>query len=420
MRDGWSLRSNLPVVPVGDSTSLPPNEGLSVLRRSGLHRTIISLLMVGLLASITALPALATPAPPQVRDFGPEIDRYASYEGQTRCIGTEQPGVRYFRAMLQRTYGANGGGILRGCGRGGRSEHKEGRAYDWMINAHNSRQRAIADGFLAWLLATDEHGNQHAMARRFGIMYIIWNGRSWSAWRAGSGWRRYTGSNPHTDHVHFSFSWDGARQRTSYWTAPHYAPEPPGPFSDVALTHHFVDEITWSADHDIVTGRNDGSFAPGDPVTRAQAVALLHRLLDAPRSSHDHGFGDVGDGAYYAPALRWMAEQGIVSGVREGVFAPDDPVTRGQFAAMLFAVAGRPGGDPSPPFADVTPSQHYYHAVAWLVARGITQGVTPTEFGGSERISRAQAVVFLHRLTHTELAWQNAEVVPSLASTSTS
>jgi hypothetical protein len=70
-----------------------------------------------------------------------------------------------------------------------------------------------------WLLATDSHGNPHAMIRRFGIMYMIWNKQIWKAYQPSKGWQAYTGSNPHTDHTHFSFSWDGADRQTSFWTS---------------------------------------------------------------------------------------------------------------------------------------------------------------------------------------------------------
>jgi hypothetical protein len=56
------------------------------------------------------------------------------------------------------------------------------------------------------------------MARRLGIMYIIWDHRIWTAQSGTEGWRRYTGRNQHVDHVHFSFGWPGARADTSFWT----------------------------------------------------------------------------------------------------------------------------------------------------------------------------------------------------------
>jgi hypothetical protein len=55
------------------------------------------------------------------------------------------------------------------------------------------------------------------MARRLGVMYIIYNRRIWASYRAEEGWRPYVGASPHTDHIHFSFSWAGARKQTSYW-----------------------------------------------------------------------------------------------------------------------------------------------------------------------------------------------------------
>src|SRR5204863_7951042 len=59
-------------------------------------------------------------------------------------------------------------------------------------------------------------GNQYAMARRLGIMYIIWNHQFWALYNVRLGWQSYSGDNPHTDHVHFSFYWAGALQQTTY------------------------------------------------------------------------------------------------------------------------------------------------------------------------------------------------------------
>ena len=108
-------------------------------------------------------------------------------------------------------------GIVRACDVGGRSEHKEGRAWDWGVNASSSRDVAAVRDLFAWLFATDRYGNKHAMLRRLGIQYIIWNRQIWSSYNVSAGWRAYTGASPHTDHVHLSFSWPGANKITSYW-----------------------------------------------------------------------------------------------------------------------------------------------------------------------------------------------------------
>lgn len=175
---------------------------------------VVLTLVVGLVAAM-GIPVFALPSS---GDYPAQIDDYASWEDQGgECTDTEQPGTQDFRALLQEEYGANGGGITRACS-GGTSEHDQGRAYDWMLDADDPADREKADEVLDWLLATDQHGNAHAMARRFGLMYIIWNEQVWKAYQPDEGWQPYTGYSPHTDHIHFSFSWDGAKQRTTYWT----------------------------------------------------------------------------------------------------------------------------------------------------------------------------------------------------------
>jgi hypothetical protein len=189
----------------------------------------LSLLVAGaaVLAPV-AIPAIAnTPATPK---FGPIIEDYADYNGQKRCKPKAKPGVLAFQQVLQTTYpDSTWFGISRACNIGGTSEHKEGRAIDWSRDATNPYQRKTVSELLEWMFATDEYGNEHAMVRRLGIMYIIWNRRIWSTW--DQGWDIYciqkkhkckdpdskSALHPHTDHVHVSFGWDGARMETSFW-----------------------------------------------------------------------------------------------------------------------------------------------------------------------------------------------------------
>ncbi|MEV0218683.1 hypothetical protein [Streptomyces sp. NPDC050704] len=155
--------------------------------------------------------------PPTAPDFGPRIDPYALYEGQRGCDPAAKPGVLAFRDLVLAAYPSTRSlGIGRERGRPGASEHKEGRAWDWGVDARS--QGHIAADLIDWLLATDRHGNRHAPARRLGIMYVIWNHRIWHANRADTGWTPYTGESPHTDHMHFSFGWAGARKETTWWT----------------------------------------------------------------------------------------------------------------------------------------------------------------------------------------------------------
>lgn len=149
--------------------------------------------------------------------MGPEIEDYARYEGQKTCDPSPKAGTVKLRNLLLAHYPATTSfGIDRACDVGGRSEHKEGRAFDWGANINNAAQRAAAEDFLERLFATDKYGNKDAMARRLGVMYVIRNKKIWHAHSAE--WQPYEGTSPHTDHVHISLSWAGARAQTSFWS----------------------------------------------------------------------------------------------------------------------------------------------------------------------------------------------------------
>jgi hypothetical protein len=150
---------------------------------------------------------------------GPEIEGYARYDAQSTCDPSAKPGAIALRDLLLGRYANTSSlGIGRSCDTEGVSEHEEGRAFDWGANVGNAAQRAAVDDFLGALFATDSYGHPHALARRMGIMYVIWNHQIWGAYQASAGWRPYDGSNPHTDHVHISLSWAGARAETSFWS----------------------------------------------------------------------------------------------------------------------------------------------------------------------------------------------------------
>ena len=168
---------------------------------------------------VVGLPSAAYAAPTAPATYTAAIESYAAYSPQTTCSPTAKPGVVAWRDQLLRTYSwTRSMGIVRACDAGGRSEHKEGRAFDWGVSAYSTRDVTAVNDLFRWLFATDRYGNRHAMARRLGIQYVIWNRRIWGSYAASDGWRAYTGASPHTDHVHFSFSWRGANKLTSYWT----------------------------------------------------------------------------------------------------------------------------------------------------------------------------------------------------------
>ncbi|NUO33721.1 MAG: peptidoglycan-binding protein [Dermatophilaceae bacterium] len=175
------------------------------------------LALPALTVPMAATPAAAVQAPPS-RPLPSGLDVYVPYQGQTVCDPVARPGVLAFARLMTSHYGMGSTALIgRTCG-SGPSEHYDGRAWDWMLNVDNPAQEAVAQSVLDWLTAPDANGVQGAMARRFGIMYIIHNRKMWRAYATERGWAPYSGVSPHTDHIHFSFNYDGAAGRTSWWT----------------------------------------------------------------------------------------------------------------------------------------------------------------------------------------------------------
>ena len=173
----------------------------------------------------------ASPPPPRTPAGLPAaIEPLAPYVGQVACDPTSRPGTVRLANLLAstyRSYAATSWASTYACGTdGNQSEHYDGRAIDWMVSVRSPKQLAAAKAALQWLLATDAAGNRFAMARRLGVMYLIYDNRMWGSWDGR--WHDYNGCSAtksraydnacHRTHVHISLSWNGAMGTTSFWT----------------------------------------------------------------------------------------------------------------------------------------------------------------------------------------------------------
>lgn len=165
----------------------------------------------GVLLALLPRMRAASAAPAHDHDLGP-LPNYAPADPQSTCSPSPKPGTTALMDYVVATYGGRSGGIFRSCDRGGPSEHKEGRAWDWFPPNKAAGDRLVAD-----FLARDAQGRPHATARRWGLQYFIWWRKLWSSSKArrdgdvdGSGWKPYTRTGSvtarHEDHIHFSQS----------------------------------------------------------------------------------------------------------------------------------------------------------------------------------------------------------------------
>ncbi len=184
-------------------------------------RLRISLLLAPVLVLALGL-GLAAPAAAGIED-------YASYDVPRTCHPKPRPGTLVLGHWVARNYGGGYVGYARSCSRkdGPTSEHQTGRAFDWSLDATSARDRHTAERLMERLFATDRRGNEDALARRMGVMYLIWDDQMFPAWNgfepepylssSCKTRRKCSRTLRHRDHVHVSLSRQGARGVTSWY-----------------------------------------------------------------------------------------------------------------------------------------------------------------------------------------------------------
>ena len=135
--------------------------------------------------------------------------------------------------------------------------------------------------------------------------------------------------------------------------------------------------ICFVIENGLMVGTTSTTFAPKDTLTRAMLVTVLYRMAGSPAVNAPSGFADVDDGQWYSDAIAWAAANGIVNGVGGNKFAPSEPVTREQLAAIFFryAKAEAPEADVLSGYPDAEAISTYARdAMAWAVSTGLVTG----------------------------------------------
>lgn len=162
------------------------------------------------------------------QQYSTPVEDYSAYQPAKKCRDSVRPGTRVLSKWIDRKFrGGDAVPSLRSCKTGGTSEHKEGRAIDWMMDAAKKKQRAEVRRFLGRLFAEDADGNAHARARRMGVMYVIWNDHMYAAYdrfekrdylsSSCSSKKKCSKTLRHRDHVHISLNRPGGRGDTSWY-----------------------------------------------------------------------------------------------------------------------------------------------------------------------------------------------------------
>ena len=180
-------------------------------------------------------------------------------------------------------------------------------------------------------------------------------------------------------------------------------------FDDVYTADWYAGDVRYVYLCGIMSGTGDGKFSPDGVTTRGQIVAMLHRLDGSPAAGAASGFSDVSASSYYAGAVAWASENSIAAGYGDGIFGPEDPISRAQLAAILYRFASYRGLDTSDEadlssFQDRGEIASYAEApLAWANAVRLISGVGEGKLSPNGAAVRAQAAAILHRFAEGQL-----------------
>ena len=178
------------------------------------------------------------------------------------------------------------------------------------------------------------------------------------------------------------------------------------PFADVGEGAWYYEAVRFVQEQGLMNGYSDGRFAPEDTLSRSQLAQILFNKEGRPVVNYLLQYGDVSTDTWYTEAVRWAASQGIVSGYGDGTFGPDDPITREQLAVMLWRYSGSPAaGSKELDFNDTDEIGGYaLEALRWAVENGILNGDGSGGLGPQGQATRAQVAQMLKNFIENQEA----------------
>ena len=178
-------------------------------------------------------------------------------------------------------------------------------------------------------------------------------------------------------------------------------------FSDVKTDDWFCSAVNYVVGKKLFNGVSDNEFAPNDSLTRAMLVTILYRLDGEPETEIGEGFADVESGAYYEKAVAWAKANGIVNGITDSEFAPNNNITREQIASIIYRYAKYKGYDVSVgedtnilSYDDANKMSDWaVAAIQWACGAGLINGRTESTIVPDGTATRAEAAAIMQRFS---------------------
>ena len=174
-------------------------------------------------------------------------------------------------------------------------------------------------------------------------------------------------------------------------------------FTDVKESDWFYKGVAYVVDKGVMSGVSENQFDPSGKLTRAMLVQMLYNMESRPACDAENAFIDVPVGQWYTDAVIWANDAKIVSGMGEGLFAPNMEITREQMVAMLYNYAKYKGYDVTASadlstFADnASVSAWAQPAMQWAVAEGYISGMGDNQLAPQGTATRAEIASVIMR-----------------------
>lgn len=181
-------------------------------------------------------------------------------------------------------------------------------------------------------------------------------------------------------------------------------------FVDVRETAWYYDDVYYCAEKGLMQGREDNAFDPEITTSRAMIATILWRLAGKPDAKTTAAYPDCAADSWYAQAVAWGTEAGVVKGYDSGNFGPDDPITREQLAVMLWRYAKFAGMDVSVggdtnilSYKDFSEAGGWaVEGLQWAAGAGIVNGKPDGLLDPLGQAMRSEAAAMLRRFCELE------------------
>lgn len=167
------------------------------------------------------------------------------------------------------------------------------------------------------------------------------------------------------------------------------------------ITGHWAEQqILFLTEKGWLSGYPDGTYKPNQPITRAQAAAIISNFLALAATNKDISFSDVEKSFWASDSIRLVAQHKIINGIGEGRFSPNTYLTRAQMAQIFYNAGfySRPANKGVNSFKDVDQNFWASLAIETMKQEGIMAGYSASRFGPNNPTTRAHMAAMIYRI----------------------